>query len=284
MKAKVAVAQMDCVVGDVEANLQRIAALASEARSEHQADLVIFPECATTGYFVGENVKKLAEPANGPTNGRLAELAARVGCHLAVGVIEREDTAVFDSLAVFGPKRGLISLYRKLHLFAGEKGVFTPGRQHALVETELGVLGLTICYDLIFPEYIRGLALAGAELIVNSTDWITDAWQTSQGWSGATVRSLCQIRALENGVHVAMADRVGVEAGWTSLGYSTITSPAGSVLAGLNEGQGVAAVLVAHESEDAVRWRSIATYLSDRRPDIYAAMLQDPTAAPEMAP
>ena len=92
----------------------------------------------------------------------------------------------------------------------------------------------------MFPEYVRGLVLSGADLIVNGTDWITDPWQTQQGWGGPNVRALCQVRGLENGVHVVMADRTGVEGGFTSLGYSTISGPTGTVLAGVDDGEGIA--------------------------------------------
>jgi len=272
VNANVAVAQMDCVLGDVSANLERIEALTREAREQQSADLVVFPECATTGYFVGERARALAEPADGPINRRLAELATDNGCHLAVGVIEADGNDLYDALALFAPGDGLLASYRKVHLFAGEKRLFTSGHQPAVVPTDFGVLGLTVCYDLIFPEYVRALVLAGAELIVNGTDWITDAWQTAQGWSGQTVRSLCSTRALENGVHVAMADRVGTEAGWTSLGYSSITSPTGATLAGVDNGEGLAVARVESASPDLDRWRSVATYLSDRQPDLYAGM------------
>lgn len=271
MKARTAVVQMDCVLGDVEANLARIEECARQA-AEQGALLVIFPECATTGYFVGERATKLAEPADGPTNERLAELSRSTGVHLAVGVIERDRETLYDALALFSPDRGLLASYRKVHLFAGEKAVFTPGSLPVVVETDIGRLGLTVCYDLMFPEYIRGLVLAGAELIVNGTDWITDAWQTSQGWSGPSLRALCQVRALENGVHVAMADRVGEELGWNSLGYSTIAGPTGAPLAALEAGEGIGYAEVEDPSAELERWRSIATYLADRQPVLYDQM------------
>jgi predicted amidohydrolase len=271
MNATVAVVQMDCALGDVPASLERIEAGARAAASDG-ADLVVFPECATTGYFVGDRAQALAEPAGGRTNARLAALSAETGAHLAVGVIESLGGRLYDALALFAPSEGLVASYRKVHLFAGEKAVFTPGDEPCVVDTALGRLALTVCYDLMFPEYIRGLVLAGAQLIVNGTDWITNGWQTGQGWSGPTLRALCQVRALENGVHVAMADRVGEEAGFTSLGHSTIAGPTGAVLATLGEGEGRAAAIVSDPTPDLETWRSIATYLPDRRPELYERM------------
>jgi predicted amidohydrolase len=279
MRVGVAVVQMDCILGDKNANVAHIDVLAREAASllagqldpaDHR--LVIFPECATTGYFVGEAATALAEPSDGPTNGHLARLAADLGAHMAVGVIESEGDDVYDSLAVFSPTDGLLASYRKVHLFAGEKAVFAVGDEPCLVDTPFGIIGLTICYDLMFPEYVRGLVLSGARLVINGTDWITDPWQTSQGWTGDSVRALCNVRALENGVHVAMADRVGEEAGFTSLGHSTIASPAGGVLACVEDGEGIGIAVIEDPTADLDRWRSYATYLHDRRPAIYAEL------------
>ena len=273
MDAMIAVAQVDCELGNLEANLERIEDYTATAARDHGADLVIFPECATTGYFVGDRGRDLAEPADGPTNARLARLSERVGVHLAVGVIEREGEHLYDALALFAPERGLVASYRKLHLFAGEKALFTPGDEPMLVDTAIGRLGLTICYDLMFPEYVRGLVLGGAELIVNGTDWITDDWQAENGWAGTSLRALCQVRALENGVYVAMADRVGSELGWRSLGHSTIASPMGTVLATLDaDEQAIIASRVTDPSPTLERWRGIATYLPDRRPDVYGRL------------
>jgi predicted amidohydrolase len=295
VKVDVAVVQMDCLLGDPAFNLAHIEELATEAaarldglratdagevaedpadgRAAHSHErLVVFPECATTGYFVGEQGAELAEPADGPTNDRLARLAHRLGTHLAVGVLEADGEDVYDALALFSPTTGLLTSYRKVHLFAGEKAVFAVGDAPCLVDTAFGRVGLTICYDLMFPEYIRGLVLSGARLIVNGTDWITDAWQTAQGWTGQNVRALCQVRGLENGIHVVMADRVGNEAGFTSLGYSTIAGPTGAALVSLEDGEGIAVARITDPTEDLERWRSYATYLQDRQPGLYEAM------------
>jgi predicted amidohydrolase len=290
VKVDVAVVQMDCRLGDVEANLGRIETLAGEAVARLEAlgggaeRLVVFPECATTGYFVGERARQLAEPAAGPVNARLAALAAETGTHLAVGVLEAAGDEVYDSLALFSPTGGLLASYRKVHLFAGEKAVFAVGEEPCLVDTAFGRVGLTICYDLMFPEYVRGLVLAGAQLIVNGTDWITDPWQTGQGWSGGNVQALCQVRALENGRHVVMADRVGEEAGFTSLGHSTIAGPTGAALATLGDGEGIALARIEDPTPDLDRWRSYATYLADRRPALYERMGERSVAAPIPAP
>ncbi len=267
---RVAVAQMDCVLGDVEANVAKIEGLA------HGADLVVFPECATTGYFLGERARDLAETVPGPTTDRLETLAKRNNAYLLVGIVERErgGDRLFDSAAFISPSRGLLACYRKVHLFAGEKAIFSPGDSSAVLDTDLGRIGLTICYDLMFPEYVRSLALDGAQVILNCTDWITDDWQTrTMGWTGTTTSALAATRALENGVYVAMANRVGEEMGWRSLGCSCVAAPSGAFLCRLGEDEGVGSASVVLESPDLTRWRSIATYLADRRPELYGQRL-----------
>lgn len=280
MRVEIAVVQMDCILGDKSANVSHIEELArcasAEWEREHGGDrtdrLIVFPECATTGYFVGEAAAGLAEPAGGATNAQLAAIAADVDAFLAVGVIESDGDQVYDSLALFSPTDGLLASYRKVHLFAGEKAVFAVGDEPCVVDTPFGRVALTICYDLMFPEYIRGLVLDGARLIINGTDWITDAWQSEQGWSGENVRALCQTRGLENGVHVVMADRTGEEAGFTSLGHSTISSPTGAVLACVEDGEGIGYGAAHDPTAELDRWRSYASYLQDRRPHLYDRM------------
>lgn len=263
----IALVQMDCVAGDTAANLSRIAAHTAEA-AQRGAQLVLFPECATTGYFVADRIANLAEPVPGPSSERLARLARGTGVHLMLGMIEQAEGKYYDDAILFTPE-GDHHVYRKTHLFGPERAIFTPGDQPVVVDTVLGRLGLSVCYDLMFPEFVRRLVLNGAQIILNATDWISDSWQSSMGWSGNTVSSLVRIRALENGVHVAMADRVGVEAGWRSLGGSTVAAPTGRVLAMLGAEEGIATATIDPASADFARWSEVATYVRDRRPELY---------------
>ena len=267
MSWTIAVVQMDCVSGDTEANLARIESRAKEV-AERGAQLVLFPECATTGYFVADRIASLAETVPGPSSERLARLARSTGTHVMVGMIERAEGKYFDDAVLFRPE-GDLNVYRKTHLFGPERAVFTPGDQPVVVDTALGRLGLSVCYDLMFPEFIRSLVLNRAQVVLNATDWISDVWQSSLGWGGDTVSALARIRALENGVHVAMADRSGVEAGWHSLGGSTVASPTGRVLATLGADEGVAMATIDIASADFARWSELATYVRDRRPELY---------------
>ncbi|HVV94903.1 MAG TPA: carbon-nitrogen hydrolase family protein [Hyphomicrobiales bacterium] len=267
MSWNIGIVQMDCVTGDLAANLARIEGRTREAVAQG-AGLVLFPECATTGYFVADRIAALAEPIPGPSSRRLAALARATGAHLVVGMIEAADGVFYDDAVLFAPD-GALTVYRKAHLFGPERAVFAAGNRAVVAETRLGRLGLTVCYDLMFPEYIRALVLDGAEMILNATDWISDDWQRGMGWGTDSVVALARTRALENGVHVAMADRAGVEAGWTSLGGSTVAAPTGRALAALGADEDMAVATIETGSIDLARWSEVATYLPDRRPELY---------------
>jgi predicted amidohydrolase len=272
---KIAVVQMDCALGDIGANLARIESFCRSAAAGG-AELVVFPETALTGYFLGDRLAALAEPPDGPSAKRLGALARECGVHLAVGAYTADGGHVRNSQYLFGPDGRRLALYHKAHLFASERLSCRPGDEAVVVETALGRIGLTICYDLIFPDYIRRLVAMGADLIVNSTNWIADSYQREVwGWEGPTAQSLAAVRALENGTVVAMADRAGRETleppgiVFESLGHSCVAAPSGRILAALGAGEGMAIADVALAAEDLRKWRSIATYKEDRRPELY---------------
>ncbi len=276
MDVKVSVVQLDCVLGDVEANLAKIGRFVTTA-SAQGANFVVVPELGTTGYFVGDRLEELAEPVPGPTTERLGEMARANNLYLLSGMIERGSGGqLHNVLVMLAPNGELAGNYRKCHMFSVEKQFFTPGDSAAVYDTEFGRVALTVCYDLVFPEYIRSLVLQGAELILNGTDWITDAWQTGKGWSGEVVSHLAATRALENTIHVAMADRVGIEEGWKSLGHSCICAPSGGFLARIEEGEGIASATLELDSPEWEKWRTLATYLPDRRLDLYARIQAEP--------
>ena len=268
-----AVVQMDCATGEPEKNLETIARFAQAAAAQG-ADLAVFPELATTGYFVGDRLADLAEPPDGPTAGRLGDIARENRLTVAIGAFTRRDDGIYNSQYLFGPDGRCLAVYDKAHLFASERETFRAGDAVRVVDTALGKVGMTVCYDFIFADYVRRLSDLGADLIVNSTNWIADAYQRETwGWSGPVTQGLAATRALENGTFVAMANRVGVEElapgiSFTSLGHSCIAGPSGRILAALTEGEGLAVARIDIAQEDLDRWRAIATYRADRRPEL----------------
>jgi len=269
MDIKVSVIQLDCILGNVEENLQKIERYVNLAKVQG-SNFVVFPEMGTTGYFLGDRINKLAETIPGKTTERLGKIAKESKLYLIGGMIERgKNGELYNSLVMLSPEGKIFANYHKVHMFSVEKEMFTPGDDAVIVDTEYGRVALTVCYDLVFPEYIRSLALQGTQLILNGTDWITNQWQTNMGWNGEVVSHMAATRALENGIHLAMADRVGVEEGWLSLGHSCICAPSGGFLARIDDGEGMVTATIELVSGKWDEWRKVATYIPDRRVDLY---------------
>ena len=244
MIIKLGLVQMDAVYANPEANLTRIASFVGAAVSQG-ADMVVLPEMVTTGYFVAEVLNKVAEPIPGPTTSRLGEIARANGVYIACGMLEREAQKFYNSAVLMSPTGSLVGSYRKVHLWADDNKYYTPGQRLGLFDTELGTVALTICYDLMFPEYIRALILNGARIVLNCTDWITPESRIDMmGWNGRVTSAIASARAIENRVVVAMANRVGVEGGCTSLGYSCICDQMGAVVALVEQGEGIVTATV----------------------------------------
>ena len=151
MSFKLAVVQMDCVLGDVDANLERIDCLVCAAAAQG-AMVAVLPELATTGYFVGDRLGPLAESIPGPTTDELGQIARRHECYVMAGMIEQGKDCFYNSAALLAPDGSLHGTYRKVHLFSAEREAFTPGTEPALFDIDGTRVALTICYDPHFPR------------------------------------------------------------------------------------------------------------------------------------
>ena len=228
----VAVCQLGLAVGEVESNRAAAAAAVTEAAGRG-AELVVLPELCDSGYvFTDEaEARKLATPAaDSPTLREWQALAARHRTTIAGGFCELgADGLVYNSAAFVGPD-GTLALYRKAHLWDAEKLVFTPGdAPPPVVALPFGRVGLMICYDLEFPEWVRLPALAGADLIAAPVNW--PAMPVPAGERPCDVVRV-QADACVNGVFIAVADRCRAERGVSWIGGSVIVGPDGYPLAG----------------------------------------------------
>lgn len=226
---------------DIPANLDRLEALARRAAGTGAA-LIVTPENTT---FLGASGQKLAiaEPLDGRSHRRLAQLARLLRVHLLVGsVAERlDDTRCYNTSLLYGPKGDLLALYRKLHLFDveiadgpsfRESAHIAPGSEPVVVATPLGRIGLSICYDLRFPELYRRLADMGAELLT-----VPSAFTLHTGKDHWHV--LLRARAIECQAWVlAPAQEGRHDEGRHSYGHSLIADPWGTVVAERGEGEG----------------------------------------------
>lgn len=235
---KIAAVQMDCQFADKAKNLETIRARLHEAAS-HGAKLVIFPECALTGYCFESKAEALplAEMIQDPSIHALTEDCMKLGVFAIVGLLEVAGDSLFNAATLIGP-HGTVGNYRKIHLpFLGVDRFTTPGDQpFAVYEIPLNLnsspaagrgetlrIGINICYDGSFPEAARCLMLLGADLIVLPTNWPTGAISTA--------KTLIPARALENHVYYAAVNRVGTERGFKFIGMSRILNCVGEFLA-----------------------------------------------------
>jgi len=225
---KVAAVQLDIRILEKELNLRRILEELARARRAG-AELIIFPECALTGYcFTNlDEARPMAETIPGPSTEILAATAQILGCTVVVGLLEREGERVFNSAIVVGPG-GLLGVHRKAHLpCLGIDWRTTPGDTPIRVfDTPHGRVGINICFDVSFPEAARVLKLRGAQLLAIPTNWPvgSDIWAHTPN-----------VRATENHFHVVAANRVGEERGWRFAGHSKIVDFAGKVHAEAGE-------------------------------------------------
>jgi len=221
----VACAQTNPKILAKKENLETILQVIDEA-SGKGADVIIFPECALTGYCFAtlEEVRSVAEPLDGPSVGAVAARCKERGVHAIVGMVEASGERYYNVAVLVGPK-GLVGNYRKTHLpFLGLDKLATRGenpyRTHQVGKASVGML---ICYDAAFPEASRILALHRADLVVLPTNWPIGAECSAE----VGVRA----RAWENNIFMAACNRTGEERGFRFIGQSQIVGPAGNVLA-----------------------------------------------------
>ena len=189
----IALAQTAPVLNDNEENLRRMAAVIQRICSEQPTDLIVFPELAVSGYECGLNFTRLAERIPGHVVSYLAGKAAEFSVYLVFGLPAKEkvESILFNAAVVIGPDGELLGDYRKLHLRGEERLAFRPGYRMPIFETEFGLLGVMIGWDLAFPEVARSLTLDGADLIVACAAWEAEHIEE---WRAYTVRGPAKTR------------------------------------------------------------------------------------------
>ena len=228
------------------------------------ADLWVLPELFATGYqFAGKDeVRALAEEIAGPTVTTMGDKAAEIGCWFCGGFPEAERGTVYNSAFLVGPE-GQRHVYRKVHLFDREKELFAPGDKGFYTVDIGGVsVGMMVCFDWIFPEAARTLALKGAQIIAHPSNlvlpWCPEAMIT---------------RSLENRVFTMTANRIGRELRTDTplefIGLSQVVSPLGKRLAQLGSGETGAAIATINITETDKMITAANDLFADRRPEFY---------------
>lgn len=265
---RVACAQLDVVFNDPKANADRGIKVLQDCKSQG-VDLVVFPECFLTGYCVStrEQAATVAIPAAHSSLSAMQEECHKLGVFAVVGFAQSEGETLTNAAALLDPQNG-IKVYEKTHLpELGYDKFATPGRALPVYDTDLGRIGILVCFDLRVPEASRTIALKGAELIVLPTNWPEGAH--------AGPNFMAAARAGENRVFVATCNRVGSENGFAFIGQSGIYDVTGTTLAKASptEEETIVADLdltIARSKRNVVRPGEFETEVfATRQPDLY---------------
>jgi 5-aminopentanamidase len=268
MTTRVACAQISLSIGDTAGNRTTCSA-AVESAARDGAQIVVLPELASSGYVFADRgeLSSLAERRDGPAISEWADLAMAFGLTIVGGFPEAADDAIYNSAAVVDGS-GLRGVYRKAHLWDSENAVFDRGDDLPLVvETDHGRVGVMLCYDVEFPEWVRAVALSGADLLCAPVNWPLLPRPEGE-------RPTEMVRALAgagmNRMPIAVCDRVGTERDQDWIGGSVITDADGYPVAMAEFGK--AGLVIADVDLAASRTKRINSHNDvhgDRRTDLY---------------
>ena len=256
---------------DKAMNLERGLAAAREAAAGG-AQVVCFAELAFEPFYpqypAQSGFEALAETIPGPVTERFCELAAELEIVVVLNLFERDGENTYDSSPVIDADGQLLGVTRMIHITEyecfHEQGYYQPGDLGAPVfKTRFGRIGVAICYDRHYPEYMRALAIGGADIVV-----VPQAGAVGE-WPDGLYESELRVAAFQNGYFTALCNRVGKEARLTFGGESFICDPEGKVVA--RAGQGTEEILsceldLSHVEKSHAR----NLFLRDRRPDLYS--------------
>jgi 5-aminopentanamidase len=257
---KIAIYQGEGLPAKVDKNLEIIHRSAFSA-AQRGADLIIFPELFLTGYNIGSAAHSLAEPADGPSYQKAAEIARKANIALLYGYSERSDADVYNAALLIDRKGRAQANYRKTHLYGSyEKKFFNPGDSLIMAELEGLNIGILICYDVEFPEAVRALTCAGADLIAVPTALMEDYCRVAE--------KVVPARAYESEIYVAYVNRCGSEGNIVYCGRSCLVGPDGRDVL---RAESTEALLLADIDKNAIdEARATNPVLSDLRPELYA--------------
>ncbi|HEX7444092.1 MAG TPA: nitrilase-related carbon-nitrogen hydrolase [Acidimicrobiales bacterium] len=264
---RVVAAQLSLSVGDVPGN-RRSARDAIATAAADGAELVVLPELSDTGYVFSDRDEALSLADPGPTVDGWVAAAREFGVIVVGGYCDRSGDSLTNS-AVVVDGTGVLAHYDKVHLWGRESEVFTPGTAPPpVVDTTVGRIGLLVCYDLEFPEWVRLAADAGADVVAAPVNWPL-ADRPSGERPIEVVKA--QAAAAYYGVHLVVADRCGNDRGTRWVGGACIVDRTGYLVAGPSL-EDAPALVAADLDLAAARDKRLGSHnhlVGDRRPDLY---------------
>lgn len=250
---------MDILLGKPEENFENGSHWVKEAKQQGSS-LVLFPELWLTGYDL-ENATRHASEINSGWFLRLSDMARKNHIGLGGSILEKDGDRIYNTFSLFDFEGNLIAKYRKIHLFRlmDEDRWLTAGEGLCMAESEWGKVGISICYDLRFPEMFRKYAVDGAKVFFISAEWPETR---IEHW-----RTLLKARAIEDQVYVVACNRIGESKGEIFGGHSAIIDPWGNVL--VEAGDCESLITTQIDLEEVSDIRKLRHFISDRRNDIY---------------
>jgi len=269
----IAIAQFHPRLNEPQANLDRMGEIIDHIGAAQKVNLIVFPELATTGYECGVKFTELAEQVPGYTIETLGARVARYEAFLAFGMVVKHkvESVVYDAAILLGPDGTLVGQYHKVHLKPEERPIFRGGFRFPVFETNFGLVGMMLGWDLAFPEAARSLALDGAELIVAPANWEA---QSIEEW-----QTYLRARALENSMFVAGVNRIGDEYTYAFGGESAVIAPRGEKVASVgrddNDRPKEAYAIAKIDLDDVKKYREELQTMQSRQPAVYRAVVRN---------
>jgi len=229
LSIKVAAVQYETDLYDKTANTEK--ALELLDRAAHVADLVLLPETSFTGYWLGKDMAQFAEAVPGPMTAIASQIAITRNATICFSLAERDGDKMYNTAVLVGADGSLIGKHRKVHLFkADEEAGFTPGDELAVFDTNLGKIGILVCFDAHLIESVRVLDLKGADLVLIPSVGLVCPGETFE----STLHSwetVLRANAKYGRCHVVWANKIGLDGDLTAIGNSMVLDPRGHILA-----------------------------------------------------
>ncbi|TWU45738.1 N-carbamoyl-D-amino acid hydrolase [Novipirellula aureliae] len=265
----IACVQTDIAFADFDENKKRVFRAIEEAGKQN-ADLVVMPECMLCGYAYESRRSALEQAITDENDAfkQIAEAAQKANLHITLGFLEKQGDQLFNASVLVGAS-GVVGKYRKIHLphLGVDRFVDRGDIPYTVYQADDVRIGMAICYDSSFPEPMRVLGLAGADVIALGTNWPVTAMRTAEVVPPA--------RSMENHLFFVAANRIGSEGGFDFCGLSTICGPDGVVLARSDNDRPVIlyADIDPEEARNKTIERTAGTHVidrfKDRRPEFY---------------
>jgi len=257
---KIAILQISSAFCDLTKTISLLTPLLEKA---DRADLIVLPELANSGYNFrtrDEAFQNAENPETSLFTAMIHDFCKAKKCAVVAGFNERAGDKIFNSSLLID-ETGIIGTYRKIHLFWNEKDFFTPGdRQPEVYDVKGAKVGMLICFDWMFPEIWRFLALKGAEIICDPSNLVLPG----------KAQKAIPVHAMLNRVFVALANRVGTESELTFTGNSLIAAPDGEILTSATASENE--VIMAEINPEKARDKMVTPRnhaFNDRRPEFY---------------